>query len=238
MKNTVLICMALIAISPSTGRCGEAPRQSMRDGIRFYNNKTYDSAAESFERAALSAQQQKLDASVAQYNEANARFKMGQFGAATTNFSEATRSPDLALQSKAYYNRGNALVTASEGFEKQGGLDTAVGSVDEALEMYENAMALAPKDEDAKVNYELALKRKQELRQKQQQQQQKQDNKDQQKEDPSRKEEEKNKKSDQQKQDEQKNQQQDQKKDQQQKNNEQSQPEKQAADQQQQKAQS
>ena len=129
---------------------------------------------------------------------------MGQFGAAATNFAEATRSPDLALQSKAYYNRGNALVTGSASLEKQGGLDTALGSVDEAIEMYENAMTLAPGDEDAKVNYELALKKKQELQQKQQQQQKQ----DQQQKDQSQ-EQEKQKKDDQQKQDQQKDQQQD-----------------------------
>lgn len=212
MKKIPFICATLIAMSPSMGWCGEAPRQSMKDGIRFYEKSTYDSAAESFDQAAQSAQRDKLDASVAKYNAANARFKIGQFGAAATNFAEATRSPDLALQSKAYYNRGNALVAGSASLEKQGGLDTALGSVDEAIEMYENAMTLAPGDEDAKVNYELALKKKQELQQKQQQQQKQ----DQQQKDQSQ-EQEKQKKDDQQNQDQKKkDQQQDQKKDQQQ----------------------
>ena len=107
----------------------------------------------------------------------------------------------------------------SELAEKQGGLDPAIGSVDEALSMYESAMTLAPGDEDAKVNYELALRRKQELQQKkeqqQQQQKQDQDKQDQEKEDQSQKQEQQEK-NDQQKQDPQENQQQDQKKDQQQ----------------------
>jgi outer membrane biosynthesis protein TonB len=151
---------------------------------------------------------------------------MGQFEAAATNFANATRSPDLALQSKAYYNRGNALVTGAESREKQGDLDTALRSMDEAITMYENAMTLSPADEDAKVNYELALKKKQEL-QKKQQQQQKQD---QNKKDQSQKQEDQ-KKDQQQKQDQQKDQPQDQKQDQPQ-NKEKSEPQQQTADQQ------
>ena len=233
MKKTLLICIALIATSPSAGWCADAARQSMKDGIRHYENKSFDSAAESFERAAQSAQQDKLDASVAKYNAANAQFLMGQFGAAATNFADATRSPNLALQSRAYYNRGNALVTGSESLEKQGGLDTAMGSMDEAIEMYENAMTLSPGDEDAKVNYELALKKKQELQQKQQQQQKEDQGKEDQKKEEQPQNQDDQKKEEQQKQDQQKNQQQDQKQDQQQKEG-QPEPQQQSPDQQEQ----
>ena len=235
MKEILFICAALVAMPPFLGWCADAPpRQSMKDGIRLYQGESYDKAVESFDRAAQSAQQDKLDPSVAKYNAANARFKLGQFGAAATNFAEATRSPDLALQSKAYYNRGNALVTSSEMTDKQGGIDMAIGSVDEAIEMYENAMTLAPDDEDAKVNYELALKKKQELQQKkeqqQQQQKQDQDKQDQQQKDQSQKQEEQ-KKDEQQKQDQQKTEQEEQKQDQQQNQGE-PQPDQQSPDQQ------
>ena len=214
MRYAPIIAFGLMAVLTSTGWGSDIPRQAMEDGVRLYKAKSFDAAAAAFERAAESAPQNKLDASVAKYNAANALFRIGQFGAAATNFAEATHSPDLALQSKAYYNRGNALVTASETQEKQGGLDTAVGSIDEALAMYENAITLAPGDEDAKINYELALKRKQELQQKQQQQQQNQDKKDQQKEDQSQKQDEQKKgNQDQQQKNEQRQQQQDQQKD-------------------------
>ena len=98
----------------------------MKEGVRFYETKSYDRAAESFDQAAQAAQREKLDAAVALYNAANARFKMGEFGAAATNFANAMRSPDLVLQSKAYYNRGNALLNSAESIEKEGDLDTAV----------------------------------------------------------------------------------------------------------------
>ena len=231
MKKTLFICIALAAVPPSAGWCADVPRQSMKDGTRLYQNKAFDKAAQSFDQAAQSAQNGKLDVSVAKYNAADARYRMGQFGAAATNFAEATRSPDLALQSKAYYNRGNALATASEMQEKQGGLDTAVGSIDEAIKMYENAITLAPGDEDAKVNYELALKKKQELeqKQKQQQQQQKQDQQ-QQKQDQDKKDQQQDQstKQDQRKQDQQKDQKE---------NGGQPQPQQQSADQQKQQAQ-
>jgi tetratricopeptide (TPR) repeat protein len=59
----------------------------MKEGVRFYETKSYDRAAESFGKAIQSAQREKLDAAVAQYNAANSRFKMGQFEAAATNFA-------------------------------------------------------------------------------------------------------------------------------------------------------
>ena len=217
MKTALCTCVAVMAILPSAGWCEDAPRQSMKDGVRFYEAHAYDRAAESFEQAARSAHQEKLDAAVPQYNAANALFKMGQFGAAATNFADAMRSSDLSLQSRAYYNRGNALAIGSESQEKQGSLDTAVSSMDEAIAMYESAMTLSPSDEDAKVNYELALKKKQELEQKQQQQQNEQQDKQdqQQQEDPSQEKKDQEKEQ-QQKRDQQKNeQQQDQNKDQQ-----------------------
>ena len=81
----------------------------------------------------------------------------------------------------------------------------AEASVGEAIQMYENAIALDPQDLDAKANYELAVLKQQQIQQqKQQQQQQDQQNQDQQNQD--------QQKQDQQKQEEQ----QDQKKDQQQ----------------------
>ena len=199
----------MIAISPCIGRSEDAPRQSMKKGVRFYETQSYDRAAESFGQAAQAAQREQLDTAVAQYNAANARFKMGQFGAAATNFLNATRSPDLALQSKAYYNRGNALMSSAESIEKRDGLDTALRTMDEAIAMYENAMTLSPADEDAKVNYELALKKKRELQQKQEQNKQ-----DQQPQKDQSKEQQDQKKDQQQKQEQQKNQEQDQKQDQ------------------------
>jgi hypothetical protein len=233
MKNILFICIALLAISPPVGWGEGAPRQSMKDGVRFYEAKSYDRAAESFDQAAQSAHRQKLEAAVAQYNEANALFKTRKFGAAATNYMNAMRSPNLSLQSKAYYNRGNALAIGAESDEKEGRIDSAVRSVDESLAMYENAMILAPADEDAKINYELALKKKQELQRKQQQQQkQDQNKKDQQQKDQS-KEQEDQKKDRQQNQDQQEDQHQDQKQDQQQDKG-QPEPQQQTADQQEQ----
>ena len=79
----------------------------------------------------------------------------------------------------------------------------------EAIQMYENAIALNPKDVDAKANYELAVLKQQQLQQqKQQQQKQDQQKKDQPKQD--------QQKQDQQNQDQQKQNQEDQQKQQQQ----------------------
>jgi hypothetical protein len=63
---------------------------------------------------------------------------------------------DLALQAKAYFNRGNALLartTAMTGSEQIG---MAVECAFQAMDMYEKAILLDPGDLAAKQNYERA----------------------------------------------------------------------------------
>ena len=91
-------------------------------------------------------------------------------------YMQALRSSDLDLQTKAYFNRGNALVEIAKQTGGQGKLEDAIKDLEEAGVMYENAMLLSPEDRDPKINYELALGLKEQLeeqlRQMQQMQQQ------------------------------------------------------------------
>ena len=168
-------CFILTAllIQP-TGLFAESARQELKKGAQCYTEKNFSEAGAAFDRAAQQAGKEKLDPAVAFYDQANAFCQSGQFDQALPLYLQALKSPDLALQSHAYFNRGNALMGLSTQLEQSQKLDEAVKSVDEALNMYENSMALASKDMDAKVNYELALKKKEELKQQQQQQQQNQ----------------------------------------------------------------
>ena len=180
---------AFILSLPGLGRAADPARQAMGEGSRAYGKQDYEKAAEAFERAAQAAPAQKLDAAPASYNEANALLKAGRAPEASIKYQDALRADDLTLQGHAYYNRGNALYAAAEDNEQTNQLETAKQAIEESLHMYENAMTLAPGDEDAKVNYELALQKQKELEKKieqqkqQQQQQQNQQKQDQQKKD-------------------------------------------------------
>ena len=184
---------ALAAISVQAAEPGA--RDSFAAGLHAFAASNYPAASNAFLSAAAAAPAEKLDPAAAQYNAALSAYAAGDLKAAADLFARAATSADLGLQAKAYYNRGNAL------FHQAGGpagalplptmstqeLAGAEASVGEAIQMYENAIALDPKDADAKANYELAVLKQQQLQQqKQQQQQQQQDQQkqDQQKQDP------------------------------------------------------
>ncbi len=204
MKRRQILAATMILMHlPILGWAADPARQAMRTGAQAYGKQDYEAAAKAFDSAAQAAPARKLDPAAAYYNEANAFMKQGRVQEASSKYQDALRSDDLALQSRACYNRGNALFAMTESEENTNQLETAQQVIEESLRMYENAMTLAPGDEDAKVNYELALQKKKELEKKseqqKQQQQQNQQNKDQQKQDQQKKEQEK--KENQQKQD-------------------------------------
>ena len=151
------------------------PRRAMDAGERAYAATNYSAAAQAFAEAATNAAAQALDPAVAQYNAGAASYRQGHMDAAAERLAEALRTSDLSLQERACYNRGNALVGQGAAQRQQNKLDEAQKSLTEALSMYERAILLGPNDDAAKVNYELALRLKQELEQQQKEEQQKQD---------------------------------------------------------------
>ena len=235
-------CAALTAVSVRAAE--PSARASFDAGLQAFAASNWPAASNAFLEAAAAAPAAKLDPAAAYYNAGLAAYAGGDLKASADSFARAASGKDLALQSQAYYNRGNAL------FHQVGGpaaatpaapalplpatstqeLAGAEASVGEAIQMYENAIALDPRDLDAKANYELAVLKQQQIQQqKQQQQQQDQQNQDQQKQD--------QQNQDQQKQDQQnQEEQQDQKQEQQQQPQaqQQPQPENQAGDKQQQ----
>lgn len=180
-------CAALAAIS---ARAAEpSARASFDAGLQAFAASNWPAASNAFLDAAAAAPAAKLDPAAAYYNAGLAAYAGGDLKAAADSFARASSGSDLRLQSQAYYNRGNAL------FHQVGGpgaaaapamplpamstqeLAGAEASVAEAIQMYENAIALDPRDLDAKANYELAVLKQQQIQQQKQQQQdqQKQD---------------------------------------------------------------
>lgn len=161
----------------------EDARALLKEGAREYAASNYVGALQRFQAAAEGAGDGQLDPGVATFNAGNALYRMQRLPEAGSNFLEAARSGDLGLQSRAYYNRGNTLLAQAAAGQQQGQLDQAGQVVDEAVRMYENALALDPKDLDTKVNYELAVKKQEEIQQQQEQQKQQEKNQDEQEKD-------------------------------------------------------
>jgi Ca-activated chloride channel homolog len=176
----LLIHLVAVALLAGSVQAEESARRSFDAGLSAFNASNYPDAGEAFQAAAATAPEEQLDPATAFYNAALAAHEAGDDTAAADLYSRAAASTDLDLQAKAYYNRGNTL------FQQAGGpaqalssttpmpspdLDAAGDSIDEAIQMYENAIALNPADVDAKANYELAVLKQQEIQQQQQEQQ-------------------------------------------------------------------
>lgn len=185
MKCLLSIFM-LFPLIATAAAVADSARTSFDAGLTAFSASNYPVASNAFSEAAAAAPAEKLDPAAAHYNAALAAYAAGDLKAAADLFARAAIGSDLGLQAKAYYNRGNAL------FHQVGNpaagalagmplpamstqeLAAAEASICEAIQMYENAIALDPRDADAKANYELAVLKQQELEQQQQQQQQNQ----------------------------------------------------------------
>jgi Ca-activated chloride channel family protein len=126
-----------------------------REGNRAYERGDYETAAKMY----MEAIQEEPENARLYFNLGNALSKMGkpaEAAMAWDQFKELNESP--LEKSKAVYNQGNSAAEQKEW--------------DKALQAYRNALKLNPNDLDAKYNYELAVKQKQEQEQEQNQEQQ------------------------------------------------------------------
>jgi Ca-activated chloride channel family protein len=107
------------------------------------------------------------------YNKGTDAYGKGDFTAAADALRISLRTPDLALQQRAYYNLGNSLYRAGQGsLEKDP--DATVRSWEAAVKAYDDVLALNAGDSDALFNKELVARKLDELK-KQQEQEKKQD---------------------------------------------------------------
>jgi Ca-activated chloride channel homolog len=151
---------------------------SPASALREYEAGKYQQALKEYEQLL----QRKGDDPRLHFNAGAAAYRNHQLEAAAKQFNEALASPDLKLQGRAYYNRGNTFYHLGEG-----ALDSAkkMETWQKSLQDYQSALKLNQQDADAKFNYEFVKQKLEELKQQQQQQKQnksdKQDNQDQQK---------------------------------------------------------
>ena len=105
------------------------------------------------------------------YNDGVTAYHSNDFARAAALFESATASPDRALQQRALYNLGNTSYRLGEAKTPQ-----AQQLWQRAVKSYESALALDPRDADAKFNHDFVEKKLEELKKQQQQQQQNQQN--------------------------------------------------------------
>jgi Ca-activated chloride channel family protein len=108
------------------------------------------------------------------FNAAAAAHRAGDFAQATKHLDRVVNAPDLALQQRAYYNRGNAQFHLGEAAPE---LPARREAWERSLKDFDSARKLDAKDADAQANYEFVKKKLEEMKQQEQpqQQQQKQD---------------------------------------------------------------
>jgi Ca-activated chloride channel family protein len=115
------------------------------------------------------------------YNFGTAAHKNNMFDDAIESFTRALKSDNVALQEKAYYNRGNSHY--AKGAETlQADPEATIGQWQQALDSLQAAIELDPENDDAIHNHDIIRKRLEELKKQQEkqkdQQQEQQDNQD------------------------------------------------------------
>ncbi|HPJ72834.1 MAG TPA: tetratricopeptide repeat protein, partial [bacterium] len=156
MKGAIISTAVLLLALLPLKRLRAGPSGEVAEGNRLYREGNYQEALSRYGAAA----QALPDAPQIFYNQANTHYRMRDFKTADSLYKKIAGKDEGSLGAWAWYNLGNSLM----GQEKYR----------EALEAYRHSMRLAPGDEDAKYNYEIALRRQQQQQQEQQQQQQEQ----------------------------------------------------------------
>ena len=166
-KATVAALFLLMAM----GSAQASPARAYRD----YKKGNFKESHDEYDRLL----EKKPDDPKLNYNAGAAAYREGEYDSAVKAFSNATKAPELDLQEMAYYNLGNSNYRLGAG---QLAPDKKMALWHEAVQNYESALKLNPKDADAQFNHDLVKKQLEELK-KQQKNQDKSDNKDQNKDD-------------------------------------------------------
>jgi Ca-activated chloride channel homolog len=183
---------------------------SPSSALREYKSGQYEQALKDYQKLL----QRQSDDPRLHFNAGAAAYRNQQLDEAAKQFNQALATPDLNLQQRAYFNRGNTLYWLGENNPDP---TKRKESWEKSLKDFESAGKLNQQDADAKYNYEFVKKRLEELKQQQQQNKSDQNKQDQQQQQQNQQ----NQQNDQQKQDQQQQQQAEQNQSQQQQNQQQ-----------------
>jgi len=103
-----------------------------------------------------------------QFNLGAAAYKNKDYKEASNALRKALETTELPLQNRAYYNLGNTRYRQGQRTEKSNP-QTTIKQWQTAVDAYEGALKLNPKDKDARFNQEFVKKKLEELKKKQKQ---------------------------------------------------------------------
>jgi Ca-activated chloride channel family protein len=129
---------------------------ALERGNRHYRAGRYAEAVREYE-AAL---RDNVNTPELHYNLGTALLQLGRFQDAQQHLQRALLAPDPGLRQRTYFNEGYRTLIPG----RRGGSD-ADQQLDAAIESYKHALRLDPRDQDAKWNLELALRKKEEQQQ-------------------------------------------------------------------------
>lgn len=168
-KIFTIITLLVLCFSASA----QASRHQLREGNRAYNKQRYDDAEVAYRRA---LERDSTDFR-GQYNLANALYRQEKYTEAVSHYQQALGSQNITKKQRAQtlHNQGNSYLKAAQQSEQMEGLQQAVNS-------YQEALKLDPKNEDTRYNlaYARRLMQQQQQQQNQQQNQQQQNQQNQQ----------------------------------------------------------
>ncbi|TVR79198.1 MAG: tetratricopeptide repeat protein [Chitinophagaceae bacterium] len=142
MRAFIFMLFLLVLLSESlTAQVNIQGRQDLREGIRLYEEGSYELAEESFRRAIENNAGDR-----ALYNLGNTLYAQGRFEEAMEVYQRIQQeATDRNLRSRSFYNQGNIQL------EK--------GEIGESIESFKNALRWNPSDVDARYNLAYALNR-------------------------------------------------------------------------------
>lgn len=171
-RHTLLLLGLLLLLSSGATAQNAGARKETRKGNREYKAKRYERAEVNYRRAL----QEDSSAYRAHYNLGNALYRQRNYNGAAQHFDSVLMQPDLSdkVRSQAFHNKGNSNLQA--GLQQANRAD-GMQQFQQAVNDYQEALKLNPKNEDTRYNLSYAKKMLQQAQQQQQQQQQNQQNK-------------------------------------------------------------
>lgn len=154
----ILTLLALLSIGFTAS--AQASRHRIREGNRDYDKQRYEQAEVNYRKA---LERDSADYR-GQYNLAGDLYRQERYKEAASRYQQALAAPDLTdkQRARALHNQGNSLLKSAMQSEQMEGLQQAVNS-------YQEALKLDPKNDDTRYNLAYARRL---LQQQQQQQQQ------------------------------------------------------------------
>ncbi|HQJ16203.1 MAG TPA: tetratricopeptide repeat protein, partial [Candidatus Omnitrophota bacterium] len=164
MKKYLILVITAVVSSAAIAFAADSAT-IVRKGNALYKQQKYGDALKLYDKAL----EKQPDSSIIHFNKGASQFKAEDFEAAIGSFEKASATQDRSLEAKANYNLANSKYKLGQS-RKESDLASAVSLLGEALERYRRAIELDPKDNDAKLNYELVEKEYRDLKQKLEQQ--------------------------------------------------------------------